>query len=130
MSRGQPPKVECTGCSHNKSKIGGQQAHHLLLNHRLIMQSNVWEFTNKVGLQEINIMGFDDEVVRDLPWGSKAIFKNGQELVRTKLDGSLRCCTLNFFRLRGKQSKHRYMFHPSTYFHPFYIHVHWIWNLG
>lgn len=73
------------------------------------MQSNVWEFTNKVGLQEINIMGIDDEVVRDLPWGSKAIFKNGQELVRTKLDGSLRCCTLNFFRLRGKQSKHRYM---------------------
>lgn len=68
MSGRQTPKVECVGCSHNKRKMAGQlQARRLLLNHRLMMQSNVWEFTNKVALQEIDIVRIEDEVVRDLP---------------------------------------------------------------
>jgi len=114
------PKVECIGCSHNKRKTGGQlQVHRLLLNHRLMMQSNVWEFTNKVALQEIDIMRIEDEVVRDLPCGSMAMLKNGLELVRNKagwIAPSLHIELLPFAREANQASVNSFI-HPRV-FHP------------
>ena len=60
------------------------------------------------------------------------MLKNGQELVRTKLDGSLRASLhielLPFAREANQASVNSFI-HPHV-FHPCYIHVHWIWNLG